>query len=78
MDWTIQMVKVVSRWLGARQWMLLGDGSSACVRLAWTCLGHHVTRISRLRLDAQLYAFPDPIPAGKRGRNPKKVQQSQR
>lgn len=25
-DWTIQMVKVVSRWLGGRPWVLVGDG----------------------------------------------------
>lgn len=31
-----------------------------------------MTLISRLRLDAQLHALPDPVPAGKRGRKPKK------
>jgi hypothetical protein len=36
-DWSWQMVKVVSRWLGERRWVLLGDGTYACVRLAGAC-----------------------------------------
>ena len=56
-DWTGQMVKAVSRWL-RRPWVLLGDGSFACLRLAWTCVQQDVVLISRLRLDAQLYDFP--------------------
>jgi hypothetical protein len=71
-DWTIQMVKVVSRWLGGRPWGLVGDGGYACVKLARTCQASGVTLVSRLRLDAQLHAFPGPVPAGKRGRKPKK------
>ncbi len=58
-DWTIQAVNVVSRWLGPRRWTLIGDGGYACVRLAHACVARGVTLISRLRLDAQLYAFPD-------------------
>jgi hypothetical protein len=58
-DWTIQAVNVISRWLGPRRWTLIGDGGYACVRLAHACVARGVTLISRLRLDAQLYAFPD-------------------
>jgi hypothetical protein len=71
-DWTIQMVKVTARGLGKRPWVLLGDGSYACVRLAWACQAQQATLITRLRLDAQLHAFPAPVPLGKRGRKPKK------
>jgi hypothetical protein len=71
LDWTRQMVKVVSRWL-QKPWVLVGDGAYACVRLAWTCHAHQVTLIARLRLDARLYAFPEPAPPGKRGPKPKK------
>lgn len=66
------MVKGVARWLAHRAWVLLGDGSYACVRLAWACLGQQVTRVSRLRLDARLYEFPPPVVAGRRGPKPKK------
>jgi DDE superfamily endonuclease len=71
LDWTIQMMKVVSRWL-QKPWVLVGDGSYACVRLAWACRAHQVTLIARLRLDARLYAAPEPGPPGKRGPKPKK------
>jgi hypothetical protein len=69
-DWTQQMVKLVSRWLKRRAWILLGDGAYACMDLAKTCIKQGVTLISRLRLDAQLFEFPDVVPAGKRGRKP--------
>jgi hypothetical protein len=72
LDWTIQMVQVVSRWLGERRWVLVGDGGYACVKLARTCQVLGVTLVSRLRLDAQLHAFPGPVRAGKRGRKLKK------
>jgi hypothetical protein len=70
-DWTIQMMKLVCRWLN-RPWVLVGDGSYSCVRLALACRKMDVTLISRLRLDARLYDFPEPVPQGKRGPKPKK------
>jgi hypothetical protein len=67
-DWTRQMVKIVSRWL-KRPWILLGDGAYACMDLAIACIQRHVTLISRLRLDAQLFEFV--IPEKKKlGRKP--------
>jgi hypothetical protein len=71
LDWTIQMVQVVARWL-QKPWVLVGDGAYACVRLAWACRAHQVTLIARMRLDARLYASPKPVPPGKRGPKPKK------
>lgn len=56
-DWTRQMVRVVSRWL-KRSWILVGDGAYACMDLALTCIARQVILISRLRLDAQLFEFP--------------------
>lgn len=71
-DWAIIMMKLVCRWLEGRAWILIGDGGYACMHLAWSCVKNQVTLISRLRLDAQLYEFPKPVPAGKRGRKPLK------
>ena len=71
-DWTVQAVKVISRWLGRRRWTLVGDGGYACVHLARMCAARSVTLISRLRLDAQLYAFPDPHAPRRRGPKPLK------
>ena len=71
-DWTRQMVMLVSRWLKKRPWILLGDGAYACMNLARVCIKQGVTLISRLRLDAQLFEFPEVVPEGKRGRKPVK------
>jgi DDE superfamily endonuclease len=71
-DWAIQAVRLVSRWLEAAAFTLVGDGAYACVALAHVCLSHQVTLVSRLRLDARLYDFPEPPPPGKRGPKPKK------
>ena len=71
-EWTIQAVNVVSRWLGRRRWTLIGDGGYACVRLAHAGVARGVTLISRLRLDARLYAFPQRPAAPRRGPKPLK------
>jgi hypothetical protein len=60
-DWTRQMVRLVSRWLKCA-WILVGDGAYACMTLAQTCIQEDVTLISRLRLDAQLFEFPEAKP----------------
>ncbi len=73
LDWTLSLVNVVSRWLGHRAWVLWGDGTSACVRRALACTAavRPVTLISRLRLDARLYAFPGSPAPHRRGPKPR-------
>ncbi len=63
------MVKLVARWLNRASWILVGDGAYACMDLAHTCVDVGVTLISRLRLDAQLFEFPEFEPK-KLGRPP--------
>jgi len=71
-DWSIQMIKQVRRWLTDRCIIMIGDGSFSCIRLAHECIKAGVTLISRLRLDSRLFAFPGlPVP-GKRGPKPSK------
>ena len=67
-DWTRQMVILVSRWL-RRAWILVGDGAYACMELAKSCVKNNVVLISRLRLDAQLFKLPA-HEQGKLGRKP--------
>jgi hypothetical protein len=43
--------RLVSRWL-ARPWVLIGDGTYACIHFAQVCQRQGVTLIARLRLDA--------------------------
>ena len=70
-DWTRQMVILISRWLNKAAWILVGDGAYACMALAQTCINRNVTLLSRLRLDAQLFEFPVHLPK-KLGRKPVK------
>ena len=72
-DWTRQMVMLVSRWLNKAAWILVGDGAYACMALAQTCVKRNVTLLSRLRLDAQLFEFPEYL-LNKLGRKPIKGQ----
>ena len=72
--WTRQMIAQVRRWWPRRRIVLIGDGAYAAVGLALWCSGmlNPVTLVTRLRLDAGLYA-PPPVPVpGRRGPKPKK------
>ena len=72
--WARQMIAQVRRWWPRRRIVLIGDGGYAAVGLALWCSGmlNPVTLVTRLRLDARLYASP-PVPEpGRRGPKPKK------
>jgi len=69
-DWAIQMVLQVKRWLPYREIVVIGDGAYAVVNLAHNCLKNNIILISRLRLDARLYDFPGLPEPGKRGKKP--------
>jgi len=71
-DWTLQAVGQVARWLGSAAFTVVGDGAYASVALARACVARRVTLVSRLRLDARLYGFPEAPAPGRRGRKPKK------
>lgn len=71
-DWARQMLLQLKRWLPKRKIIAVGDRSYAVIELLAAVSSHDVTFITRLRLDAALYA---PAPArepGKPGRNRKK------
>lgn len=57
-DWAQQMVRQVRRWWPERPLVLVGDATYAALELLYTCqaLVKLVTVITRLRLDAALYA----------------------
>jgi len=71
-DWSIQMMKQISRWITDRNIILIGDGGFSCIKLASECIKNSVTLISRLRLDSRLFGFPEQQPSGKRGPKPQK------
>ncbi len=66
------LIAQLRRWHPKREIVLLADGGFAAVTLVHDCQKLGVTLISRLRVDASLYRFPEPRPAGKRGPKPKK------
>ena len=71
-DLTILTLGIVSRWLGKKRWILLGDGAFACLRLAKICQNKNVVLLARFRLDSCLYEEASPSVTGRRGRKPLK------
>jgi hypothetical protein len=68
LQWTIQMLIQVVRWLKNTPIILVGDGGFACGELAWMCLKLKISLITRLKMNACLYDFPPLEEPGKRGR----------
>jgi hypothetical protein len=64
------LIARVRRWLPQRDITVVADGAYAAVSLVRQCqqLDPPVKLVSRLRLDARLFARPSPHPAGKRGK----------
>lgn len=67
-DWTILAVRVICRWL-KRNWILIGDGGFACIRLGHACINNEITLVSRLSLDAALHETAPSPQKGQRGRH---------
>lgn len=72
LDWSVQMVMQLVRWLPNVPFILVGDGGFACAKLALICFKMNIALVSRLKMNARIYAIPEPSPKGKRGRKPKK------
>lgn len=73
-DWIMQMITAVRRWIPDKIIVLVTDGGLVAVKLGLRCIGfaNPVTYISRLRLNARLFDEPGPQPPGKPGPKPKK------
>jgi len=65
----MQMTYLISRLL-KRNWVLLGDGGFACIKLGHACINSGATLVSRLRLDAALF---DEVIAPSKGRGRRRV-----
>ncbi len=75
-DWVMQMISQVRRWLPTRKLVLVVDGGLIALKLGHRCLSYAnpVTLVARFRLDAQLYDWPEAQPKGKPGKKPQKGQ----
>lgn len=73
-DWVMQMMSQVVRWLPTHQLVLVVDGGLIGLKLGHRCLqyANPVTLVARFRLDAKLYDFPGEQPKGKPGPKPQK------
>lgn len=72
-DWARQMLLLLRRWLPGRQLIVVTDSGFAALELLGG-VRRHVTQITRLRLDAALYAPAPPRQSGQRGRPRRKGQ----
>jgi hypothetical protein len=70
--WAGFLLEKVRAWYPQREILLVGDGGYAAVELVACSQRLRVKLVSRLRLDAQLYAFAGVQPKSKRGPKPKK------
>jgi hypothetical protein len=71
--WAGQMVRQVRRWIGkTKPLILVGDGRFAAGQLTLDCIRYGVTLLSRLKMNARLFAFPPEKVPNKRGRTPLK------
>lgn len=70
LDWARQLLTQVRRWLPDRPLIAVADQNYACLALLSACqhLPQPVTVVTRLRLDAALYAPAPPRQPGQRGR----------
>jgi hypothetical protein len=73
-EWAAVMLTRVRRWQPDREIIVVGDGAYAATQLVATCqsLTPPIKLVSRLRLDAQLYAPPPVLPPSRRGPKPQK------
>jgi hypothetical protein len=70
-DWARQVLLQTARWLPGRHVVAVADSGFAAIALLRD-LAPHLCMVTRLRLDAALYAPPPPRRPGKRGRPPVK------
>lgn len=66
LDWARQVVLQIHRWLPNRSIVLVADSAFAAIEFL-AAVRNHVCVVTRLRLDANLFAFPPPKRKG-RGR----------
>ncbi|MFC7555742.1 transposase [Pseudoroseomonas wenyumeiae] len=67
-DWARQLILQARRWLPERDIVLVGDNGFAALELLAALTRHRITGITRLRLDAALYAPAPPRLPGTNGR----------
>lgn len=59
-EWTIQLIKVIRKWLKSSiRFVIVADKAFACHKIAHTCANMGGALVSRMRMDARIFNFPE-------------------
>lgn len=59
-EWTVQLIKIIRKWLKKDiRFVIVADVAFACHKIAHTCADLNGALISRMRMDARIFNFPD-------------------
>lgn len=58
-EWTIQLIKIVGKWLKGVPYVIVADSAFACHAIAHACVDSNGALISRMRMDARIFNFPN-------------------
>ena len=58
-DWSVQVLKQLRRWRPAQRILVTADGGFANAGFSWTAIRQKANLVTRLRLDARLFGFPE-------------------
>lgn len=58
-EWTTQLVNVINRWIKDVPFVIVADSAFACHSIAHACAKANGALISKMRMDARIFNFPD-------------------
>lgn len=58
-EWTVQLIKVIKTWVKDIPFVIVADNAFACHAIAHACANSKGALISRMRMDARIFNFPD-------------------
>lgn len=58
-QWTVQLVKMIQKWMKGIPFVIVADSAFACHAIAHACVNANGVLVSRMRMDARIFNFPD-------------------
>lgn len=58
-QWTVQLVRVIQKWIKGIPFVIVADSAFACHAIAHACVNANGALVSRMRMDARIFNFPD-------------------
>ena len=60
-EWAVQLIKLIRRWVKSNiKFVIVADVAFACHKIAHACVKMNGALVSRMRMDARIFNFPDP------------------